>query len=281
MQHPRPSPFLTPSFLLPWSKSFASNLRLGVWCEQELIFLYRAADAWELLGGQELSDRLDALGSSLEFWHELRRETCNWDAPLRFPNLAADAWALQSRQVQDSLEVTDCSPFVSLSGDFEQYLASLSKNNRHELRRKMRRAERMASQGLHVTHDGNLDIFLRLHRLSSADKADFMGLHEDFFLQLSEELALSDMLQVSVLWDGDVPLAAMYQIRFNNVVQLYNSGYDPDYAALAPGLVLLGYCLKKACRDGCCEYDFLRGGERYKYDLGGQDRPVYRLTWGR
>ena len=71
----------------------------------------------------------------------------------------------------------------------------------------------------------------------------------------------------------------MYQIRFAGSIHLYNSGYHPDHAALAPGLVLLGFCLKKACLDGVREFDFLRGTERYKYDLGGVDRPVYRLTW--
>jgi CelD/BcsL family acetyltransferase involved in cellulose biosynthesis len=30
--------------------------------------------------------------------------------------------------------------------------------------------------------------------------------------------------------------------------------------------------------EGAREYDFLRGTERYKYDLGGVDRVVYRVT---
>jgi len=279
MDHPRPSPFLTCPFLQPWSKSFARSLRLGWWQDQELILLHRAEDAWELLGGQDVSDRLDGLGSTPKFWAALREETAGWDAPLRFPNLAPDAWALQSQQSSDRLEITDQSPFVKLSGDFEHYLNGLSKKNRHELRRKMRRAERMAQQGLHVTHDGDLDTFLRLHRLSSAEKADFMGNSEEFFRALTDSLKEAGMLRLSVLWDGSTALASMYQICFNNIVHLYNSGYDPQFSSLAPGLVLLGFCIKKACLDGCSEYDFLRGTERYKYDLGGQDRPVYRLTW--
>ncbi len=279
MDHPRPSPFLTCTFLQPWSKSFAHKLRLGCWQDRDFILLHRATDAWELLGGQDVADRLDGLGDSPEFWDSLREECKGWDAPLRFPNLAPDAWALQSQRPGDRLEITDQSPFVKLAGDFEHYLNSLNKKDRHELRRKMRRAERMAQQGLHVTHDGDLDTFLRLHRLSSADKADFMGHSEDFFRDLTESLRAAGMLRLSVLWDGQTPLASMYQICFQNTIHLYNSGYDPEFSGLAPGLVLLGFCIKKACLDGCSEYDFLRGTERYKYDLGGLDRPVYRLTW--
>lgn len=279
LDHPRPSPFLTCTFLRPWSKSFAQQLRLGCWQDRDLIFFYRSEDAWELLGGQDVADRLDGLGSDPEFWESLRQEARKWDAPLRFPNLAPDAWALQSQRPGDQLEMTDRSPFVKLDGDFEHYLNGLNKKDRHELRRKMRRAERMAQNGLHVTHDGDLDTFLRLHRLSSAEKADFMGHSEDFFRALTDSLRAAGMLRLSVLWDGQRALASMYQICFNKIVHLYNSGYDPEFSGLAPGLVLLGFCIKKACLDGCSEYDFLRGTERYKYDLGGLDRPVYRLTW--
>ncbi|MBK5094775.1 MAG: GNAT family N-acetyltransferase, partial [Deltaproteobacteria bacterium] len=37
-------------------------------------------------------------------------------------------------------------------------------------------------------------------------------------------------------------------------------------------------CIEDAIGDGFREYDFLRGRERYKYDLGGRDRIVYRAT---
>lgn len=279
MDHPRPSPFLTCTFLQPWAKSFAGQLKLGCWNERELIFLHRGPKGWELLGGQEVADRLDGLGRTDEFWQALRHEARDWDAPVVFPNLAEDAYALRYREPTDQLEVTDQSPYLRLDGGFDAYLTGLSKKNRHELRRKMRRAERLCLHGLHVRHDDDLETFLRLHRLSSADKADFMAGSEQFFRDLTEALRQADMLRLSTLYDGDTPMASMYQICFANVVHLYNSGYDPQHSALAPGLVLLGYCIKKACKDQFAEYDFLRGTERYKYDLGGLDRPIYRMTW--
>ena len=279
MDHPRPSPFLTCTFLQPWANSFAGEMRLGCWRERDLILLHRTATHWELLGGQEVADRLDGLGQSSEFWEALRQETSGWDAPLSFPNLGPDAWALQHRQAQDRLEVTDQSPYVALQGSFDGYLETLTKKDRHELRRKMRRAERLCQHGLHVTHDDDLETFLQLHRQSSPEKSEFMVESEEFFRNLTDSLREADMLRLSTLWDGSAPLASMYQIRFAGAIHLYNSGYDPGYAALAPGLVLLGFCLKKACLEESGEFDFLRGTERYKYDLGGIDRPVYRMTW--
>ncbi|MBE0605380.1 MAG: GNAT family N-acetyltransferase, partial [Deltaproteobacteria bacterium] len=58
----------------------------------------------------------------------------------------------------------------------------------------------------------------------------------------------------------------------------YNSGYDPERREAQPGLVLIARCIEDALGEGAPEYDFLRGTERYKYDLGGVDRVVYRVT---
>ena len=35
--------------------------------------------------------------------------------------------------------------------------------------------------------------------------------------------------------------------------------------------------IQDAIRRGFAEFDFLRGDERYKYDFGGVDSPIYRL----
>jgi hypothetical protein len=277
LSQPRPSPFLTPAFLLPWARRFAGPVKAGCWREEALVLLHRTSQGWELLGGQDVADRLDLLGDGPEFWENLRREC----GACSFPNLAPDAWVLQSQRPGDALEVTDQSPYVPLEGSFDTYLARLGKKDRHELQRKMRRAERLCQHELRLTAGSqDLEVFLHLHRLSSPRKAMFMQADmEDFFRDLCHSLEQADMLHLTTLWDGDIPLASQFQLRFNNVLHLYNSGYDPAQSALAPGMVLLGMNIRAACESGIHEYDLLRGTERYKYDVGGIDRPVYRLQW--
>jgi hypothetical protein len=271
---------MTPAFLLPWAKSFARELRLGVWNHDGLALFHRQGETWELLGGEEVADRLDVLGDNPQMWSQLRKEAHSWGGPVRFPNLGPDAFALRHRQDTDILERTDRSPFVQLPSDFQTYLGNLERKSRHELKRKLARAQRQCDGLALVEGLEQIETFLRLHRTSRPEKRDFMqdGM-ESFFLDLGRSLEQAGMLSLRTLMSGGTPLASVFEIRFAGVLHLYNSGYDPAHAALSPGLVLIARCLEHACREGLREYDFLRGSERYKYDLGGRDRPVCRLTW--
>ena len=73
-------------------------------------------------------------------------------------------------------------------------------------------------------------------------------------------------------------IAAVIVFLFNNQMLLYNSGFDPQYQSISPGLILKSYMIKQAIEEGKSRFDFLRGGERYKYDLGGKERKLYKVT---
>jgi CelD/BcsL family acetyltransferase involved in cellulose biosynthesis len=47
---------------------------------------------------------------------------------------------------------------------------------------------------------------------------------------------------------------------------------------LSVGLLNKALCIKQAIEEGRNAFDFLRGPERYKYDLGGTDRLLYRIA---
>ena len=44
------------------------------------------------------------------------------------------------------------------------------------------------------------------------------------------------------------------------------------------GLVNKALVIREAIEAGKSHFDFLRGAERYKYDLGAEDREVYQLV---
>jgi CelD/BcsL family acetyltransferase involved in cellulose biosynthesis len=208
-------------------------------------------------------------------------ELCNQPGP----SLTHTDFAVIARQMGWLVEVDqeDVCPVVDLPGDFETYLESLDKKQRHEIRRKLRRIERETPDaGFRVVSGGPdlsaaMDSFITLHKLSRSDKDAFMT--EDmaaFFHGLAEVLAAAGWLEVSFLDIGDQPAATYFCFNYHNETQVYNSGYDPEsYPQLSAGWVLLARVIEYSIAQGRERLDFLQGNEDYKYRFGGVDTPVY------
>ena len=66
----------------------------------------------------------------------------------------------------------------------------------------------------------------------------------------------------------------VFSFVYDGTFYLYNSAYEPDAARLSPGLVLVSHLVERSIDEGLEVFDFLRGPERYKYQLGGQAVPL-------
>lgn len=177
----------------------------------------------------------------------------------------------------------DVCPALDLPADWESYLAALPKKDRHELRRKLRRLDDAGAVRTYALVDGEIgtrevDDFLSLHRLSAPEKAAFMDERmERFFRGIFTRLAGEGLLRLYFMELDGRRVAAALCFDQRDEMLLYNSGYDPAHARLSTGLLLKAACLKDAISLGRRRFDFLRGNERYKYDLGGKDIPIYYL----
>jgi len=192
--------------------------------------------------------------------------------------------AVRRRGVVADVRVTCTCPVARLLPTWDEYLASLSKKDRHELRRKIRRAQAAGNQsvlflkGRQEVAD-NLDAFFRLHRASDPEKADFLdegmlSFFTDLFLAFAEE----GWLRLNLMKIDGREVAASVSFSRGDRVLLYNSGLDPDYRVHSVGIALHAAEIQQAIQERKTFYDFLRGNEPYKYGLGGQDSPTYTLT---
>ena len=76
-------------------------------------------------------------------------------------------------------------------------------------------------------------------------------------------------------------MASFLCIEYGGSVGLYNSGFDPAHARLAPGIVLLAHLIRDAIERGVPVFDFLRGEESYKYDFGPTPEAVSSTSGSR
>lgn len=251
-----------------------------------------------LVGGTEVSDYLDVIADpahAAPIYLSLAEWLGSTDAPawdlVEFVNVPAASPTLTelcahlAARWPTAARKEDVCPVIQLPADWESYLNLLDKHQRHEVRRKLRKIEQApnvrwwfsASLG-----DLGRDVedFITLHQLSSADKDDFMTEPmKAFFRDLAQAMAAKGWLALALLEVNERPAAALFSLRWQDQWLLYNSGYDPlNFKDLSTGVVLQARCIEYAIQAGFRVFDFLQGNEVYKYRLGGQDTEVWRLT---
>ncbi len=257
---------------------------------------YEGQSALLLVGSIEVSDYLDLivrpadlptfLTGLLDFLASgpCSRSPLIWyNLPDDSPTLAALKAEAEKRGWQYEQEVYRPTPRISLEGGFDAYLARLDKKQRHEIRRKMRRAaESPAPVQFHLVEDGNeldahIDAFLELMS-HDPNKAEFLK------PAMREHVAgiIRTAFQHGYLWlaflsIGDTRAAAALNFDYQNKLWGYNSGVNRDFMELSPGWVLLTHQIQWACEHGRTEFDFMRGDEDYKYRFGGVNRHVMRV----
>jgi CelD/BcsL family acetyltransferase involved in cellulose biosynthesis len=215
---------------------------------------------------------------------DLRRLRC-WD-----PAAEALAIAFGAREAAEGwttrLEREDVCPVAHLpeGGTIDDYLATLGKKERHEIRRKVRRAEAVGELRLQDSADPLADLpeFIDLHQRRWGVDGLFPdtpgGEHSRTFVRrLFELFPPGGPLSLAFMSVGDRRIAAGISFRTRDSLLYYNAGVDPDARELSPGVLMVERYVRRALDLGLRRLDFLRGDESYKYEWGAVDEPIQRL----
>ncbi|MBI3167474.1 MAG: GNAT family N-acetyltransferase [Chloroflexi bacterium] len=213
----------------------------------------------------------------------------NWSS-LDWYNLPDDSATLAALKAEAKTrgwthleEVYRPTPRIALNGDFEEYLSRIEKKQRHEIRRKMRRAAESDMNVRFIIVDQTADIEPELNTffelmVQDPNKAGF--LHPSMREQMTAFLRAAH--DGGYLWLGfleidGVKTAASLNFDYNGKLWGYNSGVSRSHMELSPGWVLLANTIQWCCENNRHEFDFMRGDEDYKYRLGGVNRFVMRV----
>ncbi len=299
-QAQNPLVFMTPQWQKAWWEVFGKGrelLLLTLRRNKELIAvapLFRENSKVTFLGDVDLCDYHDLVikhGEPPETYRAL------------FDALAALSWSTLELSCLQTSSITcqyfppfarergyaietlpqDVCPRIALPASWEEYLESLSKKDRHELRRKLRRLSGAGEIKYYALAkpeemNGAMNDFLHLLKISRSDKFEFLTPQiESFFNRMALALAPEGYIKLCFLEVNGSRVASVLCFDFGGEYSLYNSGYDPAYSSLSVGLLSKGFCLQEAIARKRSHFDFLRGTESYKYDLGGLDEPIYSV----
>jgi len=311
------TPFSRHEYLSEWWKTLGG----GEWKSAELVLVsatendqligiaplfiaeYDGQRALMLVGSIEISDYLDLivregdlprfLSGLVDFLasSEVRAESprpYEWSAidwyniPDTSPTRAALKIEFEKLGWMYHEEIYRPTPRIALNGSFEEYLARVEKKQRHEIRRKMRRAAESELNVRFTIVDQSADIGSEIQAFfhlmtQDPNKANFLTplMREQMTVTVRNAFE-QGYLWLAFLEISGVRVAASLNFDYRNKLWGYNSGVSREHMELSPGWVLLAHTIQWCCENGRYEFDFMRGDEDYKYRFGGVNRYVMR-----
>jgi CelD/BcsL family acetyltransferase involved in cellulose biosynthesis len=247
------------------------------------------ADYWDILA---LPERRPAVEDAVA--SELYRRRDQWDAIVvsRLPAHSTTPQALAQSGVRTRLRGGTVCPGMELPATWTAYLATLSRNGRMNVRRRLRTLDGGKLQ-LREVPVAELPQALkrwqeirirqwddRGRKLVAEHRSDRF---RDFHVDVATALVPDRLAAVwEFLRDGDV-VAVYVNFCDRRVFYHYLGGFEPELGSLGIGRIATAHGIRSSIAAGRRYYDFTRGAEPYKYSFGAADRvsPTILLTSSR
>jgi hypothetical protein len=217
----------------------------------------------------------------------------DWDV-IHFSHVSEEShlmrfFSSKTSQMRNDINYVSTAPFISLKsrfeGNFEKYLQSLSRNKRHDLKR--RRKILYDRFDINYVHSGatqsgmGIKRLFDLHEMRAKKKRKKSSFQGDKLLSFHEKIAdifeKDGHLFLRYLKANGCAVAALYCFFFAGQLFAYQSGIDPDWENRGVGSALLFEAINEAADGGVSEFDFLRGGEAYKDTWTNETRKLYEI----
>ncbi len=292
---PMATPFQSPAWLSAWWRFFGTAEPLVLTAREGgglvgILPLYRLreAECRKLLPiGVGLSDYVEALtdpaapGAADKLMAAIA-DIREWDE-CWLPDLAPEGGLARAAAVcgaSDRIIAASPSPVLALRPSSDDLGGAVPRKTRRDLRQARGRAAAAGGVVIETVAEDRIeaamgDLF-RLHaaRWRARGEAGLCGdpLVQGFHRAAAAGLHAAGMLRLYRLRIGGAVRAVYYGFVANGTAYAYLGGFDPAEPRLSPGLLIIGHAIEQAVGEGARRFDFLRGGEAYKYAWGAADR---------
>lgn len=246
-------------------------------------------DYWDVLARPEQRKEVEeAVG------RELQRRRGAWDALVlsRLTHESSTATSLERCGLRTIRQFSVACPALALPDSFDAYLATLPRDRRSNIRRRLRKLDRGELELRPATVEGLPGAIgrwqaLRIRQWRAMGKR-MMPEHaqqrfRDFLVEATTELVPAGL---AVVWEflraGEV-VGSFINFCDARTFYHYLGAFEPELSHLSLGNVATAEGIRSSIAAARSHYDFGRGSEPYKYWYGAADRlsPTVVLASGR
>ncbi|MBE7414325.1 MAG: GNAT family N-acetyltransferase [Deltaproteobacteria bacterium] len=298
---PAATPFQSPQWLLPWmrhlgdGRPFALALRKNGALSALLPLMLRGEEAAFM--GTGVSDYLDMLAlpeagdeaASTIFEYLLRRKD-SWGRCALYELRAGSP--LLKASPPSGLKSSRSAGEPCLVVNLLDRADKLGRRGPRSGKNGSKRTRRMLEESGELTVEtangrslsGLLDSFFRLHEMRWRALGGTGVLNgpeiRSFHVEAASGLLEKGVLRLYRMRYRGADFAALYALIHCGRMYAYLNGFDPAFLEFSPGAHILRRAVEDAINEGVRELDFLRGGEKYKYAWGPDERRNSTLVIG-
>ncbi len=174
------------------------------------------------------------------------------------------------------------SPFLTLHGTWETYLASLKPKFRSNLRNRLKRLQKLGTVS-HEVVTARKECAAALGDAFAIERSGWKGEEKSaiasdpaltrFYTEWGDLAADRGWLRLWFLRIGERRVAFEYDVEYKRVLYCMKIGYDSELHPYSPGQTLKAAVLEGAFQEGIREYDFLGVMDEAKGDWTSEGRP--------
>ncbi len=186
------------------------------------------------------------------------------------------------------IEDAEVCPVLELPDSFDEYIKSLGKNMREQIKRYPKRIEKefkveykLAQSEGEMQHA--LDDLFRLHGARWRQRGQTGVLatprRQKFHRALCGALLKNNWLRLWTLRCNGEAACVLLNYCYAGKYYFFIGGFDPNLMRWSVGTCLFAKVFQHAIEEGAKEFDFLRGAEEYKYRYGAVNREYKNISW--
>jgi CelD/BcsL family acetyltransferase involved in cellulose biosynthesis len=236
----------------------------------------------------------DMLSVSTALLHYLCMVKQEWDV-IDLRGLASNSYLKEGIAMLDGhfreREGLTC-PYISLPRDWRSFeKESLSANRRKQIRSNQRRLQRDYPDRVVFSRVNDksqiqpaLDLLIDFNREKWRGKEGVSAFEDERYRKFNAEIASMAFdygwLRFYELRVGQELLSSRLCFSYRGVFVDFQTAFNPEWAAYAPGELLLAYVLQDAIKEGAREFDFLPGTYRWKKSWSTGVRHESHIVFG-